>query len=1248
MEGYLRRRPAYTLLPSLRPHDSSSTVNVEWYGDTESQDQLAIMDACLHDLYDVHRAETIFENLRASKANTLLEVRIYNAFLEAYLQMAQREPQTAEVWLGKMWDLYGALESGKAHLAPTASTYALMILSLLRYAIALLDSSTPPELQSLCPFTYKELLSRITVREYDIKRVVSDRVISNEDGPQLIKELSRAAVQLNLPTLVAELGETHAMATVQPDILDTIPEVRPVLKDKSEDGTVETTTKEIPFNLDNLRRHLSQINFARRVLPDDLAARQKLLEESVYDVAVERLEHEAAVLNSIGVGSSFGRDIRQWMWDWHTKLKVRLEEEVKNIQKLEALPAKKGKKTRSNDLSQYLVLVRPERLSLITIMEIMRLQGSGGVSQGMKTTRALVGIGRAIEAEYKAQMCKKNNIALPPLKHSAEPGYFSGLGYTNLLERRVVAARHIMDSEAWTSNWTQVTRSQVGGLVIDCLMDVAKVVRTAMDKNTGEVISEEQPAFYHTYEHQRGQKLGVIRFNQVLAEAMAKDNLRTTLHPRHLPMLVPPRPWVGPESGGYYYNKSSAMRYKESVEQASYLRHASDMGNVELIYAGLDVLGSTPWVINQKIFDVVLEVWNSGEGLGKLPPAVYPSPEPILPPDASPKEKALYLYKLKAHSQEKANNHSKRCNVNYKIEIARSLLGDKLFQPHNLDFRGRAYPIPPHLNHIGDDLSRGLLKFAERKPLGERGLRWLKIHLANLYGYDKANFDERVQFVEERLDEIFDSATEPLTGRGWWQKADDPWQCLATCFELHEALTSPDPLAYASSQPVHQDGTCNGLQHYAALGGDSRGAQQVNLAAGERPSDVYTYVANMVESQILKDVELGNPAAAMLQNKVSRKVVKQTVMTTVYGVTYIGAREQIEKQIRAIEEFKDSDSWMLSSYLAKSVLGCIGDLFSGAKDIQNWLTLSARLIARAIPEERLPEALDEFNRSKQVKTEYLPVDKLKKEQLTSVVWTTPLGLPIVQPYRKTKRKQVMTKVQTVYISDPNMASEVNSMKQASAFPPNFIHSLDATHMMLSALECQTQGLTFAAVHDSYWTHACNIDQMSTIIRDTFIALHSSDVLGKLREEFVERYKNYKIPLIDMKSVSLIKALKTSGVQMRVSKKQAEELSLLESILVIDDKKTAVTEVETTEEDKQQMLQEVRGLEDFDEEFDVDAESLDKEAAAELAKMEKKKDQAKAQLKLLGKFVTLTDILPPVPKKGDFRVEAIKASQYFFS
>jgi DNA-directed RNA polymerase len=36
------------------------------------------------------------------------------------------------------------------------------------------------------------------------------------------------------------------------------------------------------------------------------------------------------------------------------------------------------------------------------------------------------------------------------------------------------------------------------------------------------------------------------------------------------------------------------------------------------------------------------------------------------------------------------------------------------------------------------------------------------------------------------------------------------------------------------------------------------------------------------------------------------------------------------------------------------------------------------------------------------------------------------------------------------------------------------------------------------------------------------------------------------------------------------------------------------------------------------------------------------------VQLLGKFVDLCDLLPPLPKKGSFDVETIKSSQYFFS
>lgn len=124
---------------------------------------------------------------------------------------------------------------------------------------------------------------------------------------------------------------------------------------------------------------------------------------------------------------------------------------------------------------------------------------------------------------------------------------------------------------------------------------------------------------------------------------------------------------------------------------------------------------------------------------------------------------------------------------------------------------------------------------------------------------------------------VFDDSFSFTQGRRWWATAGDPWQCLATCIELHAALESPNPYEFESSLPVHQDGTCNGLQHYAALGGDAQGAQQVNLASGDRPSDVYTHVGDMVERLLKVDVDKGHKYAKMLQGKISRKVVKQTV-----------------------------------------------------------------------------------------------------------------------------------------------------------------------------------------------------------------------------------------------------------------------------------------------------------------------------------------------------------------------------------
>jgi DNA-directed RNA polymerase len=143
------------------------------------------------------------------------------------------------------------------------------------------------------------------------------------------------------------------------------------------------------------------------------------------------------------------------------------------------------------------------------------------------------------------------------------------------------------------------------------------------------------------------------------------------------------------------------------------------------------------------------------------------------------------------------------------------------------------------------------------------------------------------------------------------------------------------------------------------------------------------------------------------------------------------------------------------------VLSCIGDLFAGARDIQDWLTVAARLISRSIPPSRVEKASEPFESNLMPDGSKKPgllsskkQTRLTKELMSAVIWTTPLGLPVVQPYRKPFKKQVMTAMQTVYVTDPYQPTEVSTIKQASAFPPNFIHSLDATHMFMTALSCK--------------------------------------------------------------------------------------------------------------------------------------------------------------------------------------------------
>jgi DNA-directed RNA polymerase, mitochondrial len=233
------------------------------------------------------------------------------------------------------------------------------------------------------------------------------------------------------------------------------------------------------------------VHLARRALPQDAVARQKLLEESVWDVAQERMRQQSELFAQLGIdnGALKSNVLQAWMWSWHVKLIERLDGEIRNIVRTEKKwSTEKGMRLSRGVvlLGPFLSLLKPEKLSLITILEIMHQSNNSGVSEGTKTTRAILQIGKAVEIEYKAEMCRKNNIQIPT--GGTEHSYFSRLGYSDLHARRIAARKYMEDSEEWASAWTPNLRAKIGSMLVDALMNVATVERTGTVKRTGEQV----------------------------------------------------------------------------------------------------------------------------------------------------------------------------------------------------------------------------------------------------------------------------------------------------------------------------------------------------------------------------------------------------------------------------------------------------------------------------------------------------------------------------------------------------------------------------------------------------------------------------------------------------------------------------------------------------------------------------------------------------------------------------------------
>lgn len=117
-------------------------------------------------------------------------------------------------------------------------------------------------------------------------------------------------------------------------------------------------------------------------------------------------------------------------------------------------------------------------------------------------------------------------------------------------------------------------------------------------------------------------------------------------------------------------------------------------------------------------------------------------------------------------------------------------------------------------------------------------------------------------------------------------------------------------------------------------------------------------------------------------------------------------------------------------------------------------------------------------------------------------WVTPIGMPVLQNYvEQTEARAahilVLGRKVSPVIRVPTDTISVREQDTGAA--PNFVHSMDASHLMATVDMCLDAGVTsFAMVHDSYGAPAGHADKLRAAIADAFVWQYQDhDVLEAL-------------------------------------------------------------------------------------------------------------------------------------------------------
>jgi DNA-directed RNA polymerase len=598
-----------------------------------------------------------------------------------------------------------------------------------------------------------------------------------------------------------------------------------------------------------------------------------------------------------------------------------------------------------------------------------------------------------------------------------------------------------------------------------------------------------------------------------LAKAAVREAVLKS--PVYQPRAEPPKPWdtfiMRVSEDDRTLDRAQLIRtYHKDVMSAA--KHGLRSGDMAPAVKGLNALQAVPFTINTWILDLIIDCYNQDLKV-KGVPFRKKLEVPSRLSDAEFKAKSVEERRLLAKTirgLSKANRTNDADTVQFveAIDTAqRTATVERFFTPMNWDWRTRTYALT-RFNYQREDYVRSLFLFAEGKPIGEEGLKWLKIHVANCGDFGKVSkrpFEEREQWADANLTDLVGYVEAPLVNQGWIQ-ADKPFLFLAAARELVTALSVGTH--YVTHLPTGWDGSCNGVQHMCLMTRDPQG-RLVNLTDNKEPFDVYQVVADLAKELIQADegnmTLFGKPdddkpdrktfaprdelARKALDFGVDRKLCKRNVMTFSYASNEFGMSQQhfedtmlplelkVLKKELAAHPFGDNvDEWKLvSRYLAQQVRAAIQQVLSLPAQAMAFM----QALAKTLAHEGKP-----------------------------LRWTTPAGVTCINRYHESTTQRVElyaydkgVKIRTQITIATGYEAPIAKEKAAAGIAANLTHSLDASHLLLSVGNAVDADITaIATVHDSFGCLSCDAPRFIEIIRETLLRMYQDhDVLTELHE-----------------------------------------------------------------------------------------------------------------------------------------------------